>query len=262
MKYINTSLALAFIRRSLCVGGLALSSVLFAQTNEELYTKGLKYKAEYNYKEGLAVFQKLMKADSANANYLANGSYFYSRYGRQQATEAEQMKYYHTGEYLARKAIRTDEKNAEAHYALALALGRINENAGSKQKIANAKVIKKEADRAIELNPKHAGAYHILGRWHRTVAGFGSFEKVMINSFFGGVPPGGTFADAVTNFQKAIGLEPKYMLHQYELAVTYHEMGKNIEAKLWAQKALECPTSTEDDKKTKKDCEALLKELK
>ncbi len=233
-----------------------------AQTKEELYAQGMKHKAEFNYKEGLAVFQKLVQLDSSNAEYLANASYFYSRYGRQQATEAEQMKYYKTGVQLARKAIKADEKNAEGHYAHALALGRINENAGSKQKIANAKMIKLEAERAIQLNSKHAGAYHILGRWHRTVASFSAIERTMINAFFGGVPPGGTFADAVANFQKAIVLEPKYMLHQFELAQTYYDMGKKTEARLWAQKALECPLRTEDDKKTKIDCEELIKKAK
>jgi hypothetical protein len=51
------------------------------------------------------------------------------------------------------------------------------------------------------------------------------------------------------------------MNHQYELAQTYYEMGKNVEAKLWAQKALEITPTNEDDIKAKKDCEALIKKL-
>ncbi|MCW3071999.1 MAG: hypothetical protein JWO44_1889 [Bacteroidetes bacterium] len=240
---------------------LSCFTVSVIAQNDELYSKAYKLKVEYKYKEAFPLFQALLKADSANVNYLQYGSYCYSKYGYYYAPEAEKMKYYKSAEWLALKAIKVNEASADAHYAYAMALGRINENASSKQKIANAKLIKAQVDRSIALNPKLAGAYHILGRWHRTIAGFNAFEKAMINSFFGGVPPGGSYEDAIKAFMSAIALEPKYMNHQYELAETYYEMGKSVEAKLWAQKALEIVPSNEDDIKAKKDCEALLKKL-
>lgn len=233
-----------------------------AQSNDDLYAKAFKLKTEYKYKDAFPLFQALCKADSNNVNYVQYASYCYSKYGYYYVVaEAEKMKYYKTAEYLAKKAIKLSETSADAHYAYAMALGRINENASSKQKIANAKLIKAQVDRAIALNPKLAGAYHILGRWHRTIAGFSAIEKAMINSFFGGVPPGGSYDDAIKAFMAAIAIEPKYMNHQYELAETYYEMGKEVEAKLWAKKALEITPTNDDDIKAKKDCEALLKKL-
>jgi len=232
-----------------------------AQTNEEQYAKAYKFKLEYKYKEAFPMFQALLKSDSSNVNYLQFASFCYSKYGFYYAPDAEKMNYYKTGEYLAKKAIKLNEALADAHYAYAMALGRINENASSKQKVANAKLIKTEVDRAIGLNPKLAGAYHILGRWNRAVAGFNSVEKLMINAFYGGVPPGGSYQDAIKAFMVAISIEPKYLPHQYELAETYYEMGKPIEAKLWAQKALEITPVNDDDKQAKIDCEALLKKL-
>ena len=232
-----------------------------AQNNDELYARAYKLKTELKYKEAFPIFQSLVKSDSANVNYLQYASYCYSKYGYYYAPEAEKLKYYKNAEYLAKKAIKLSEASADAHYAYAMALGRINENASSKQKIANAKLIKAEADRAIALNPKLSGAHHILGRWHKTIAGFSAIEKAMINSFFGGVPAGGSYDDAIKSFMKAIALEPKYMNHQYELAQTYYDMGKTVEAKLWAKKALEITPTNVDDVKAKKDCEALLKKL-
>jgi tetratricopeptide (TPR) repeat protein len=244
---------------------LALSITInlsaIAQTNEEQYAKAYKLKTEFKYKEAFPMFQMLLKSDSNNVNYAQYASYCYSKYGFFYAAEADKMKYYKTAEYLAKKAIKLNEASADAHFVYAMALGRINENAISKQKIANAKLIRAQVDRAIALNPKLAGAYHILGRWHRTIAGFNAVEKVMINSFFGGVPPGGSYDDAIKSFMTAISIEPKYMNHQYELAETYYEMGKEVEAKLWAKKALEISPSNDDDVKAKKDCEELLKKL-
>lgn len=237
------------------------SYILAAQTAEQQYAVALKFKSEYNYKEAFPLFQKLLKTDSTQLTYLYNGSYLYTKYGFFFAPEAEKLSYYNTAAYLAKKAIQKNNNSADAHYVYAMALGRLNENASSKQKIANAKLIKSEVDKAIALNSKLAGAYHILGRWHRTIAGFNMIEKAMINSFFGGVPPGGSYEDAVKAFVTAVTLEPRAMMHQYELAETYHEMGKDIEAKVWVKKALELPVLVEDDKKARKDCEALLKKL-
>ena len=236
-------------------------TTIYAQTNEELLKKGLKLKAEFKNKEALVVFQKLLKSDSSNVKHLHNGSYFYSKVGNTLETEDQRMEYYKVAEYLAKKALKTDNNSAGAHYAYAMALGRISENASSKEKIANAKVIKTEAEMAIKLNPKHAGAYHILGRWHRSIADFNFIEKAMINTFFGGVPEGGTFEDAVKSFKMAIIYDANYMLHKYELAVTFHEMDNDAKAIVWLKKALDMPATNEDDKKRRKMCEELLEDI-
>jgi len=241
---------------------LAFSAItITAQTKEELIAKAQKFKSEYNYKEALPLYQSLLKSDSNNVAILHGASYIYTKYGYYFAPDAEKMKYYTTAGYLASKAIKLDEKSGEAHCAYAMALGRIYENASSSQKIANSKVIKSELDKAIQYSPRLAGAYHVLGRWHRTIAGFNMFEKAMINTFFGGVPPGGTYDDAIKSFMTAISIEPKFMLHKYELAVTYNDMGKTAEAKAWLKLCLEITPVSPDDFKAKKDAEALLKKL-
>lgn len=233
---------------------------MHAQNNEDLYSKGLQYKKELNYKEGILVFQRLLKTDSSKAEYLENASFFYSRYGRT-LPENLQGTYYKEAEYLGRKAVKADDTNAECHYVYALALGRLNENASTKQKIANAKLIKSELDLALKINPRHAGAWHILGRWHRTIAAFNSIEKIAINTLFGGVPPGGSYEDAVKCFTQAIIIEPKYKMHQYELANTYYEMGKIADAKVWLQKAMALTPVSIDDKTADEKCKELAKKL-
>ena len=239
-----------------------LLNLAVAQSNDELYQNGLECRKNYKIQEGFDIFSKLMKADSSNSMYIAYGRYFYSRVRAQQKSDAEKMKYYKKAEYLSRKAIKLDDQNPEAHYAYALALGRINENASSSEKIKNSKLIKKEADRTIALEPKHAGAYHILGRWHRTIAGFNAMEKAMINTFYGGVPPGGSYEESAKAFQNAIVHEPDYILHFYELGLTYHEMGKDSFARGFLEKALKLPNKTPEDEENKRKCSDLLKKLK
>ena len=241
---------------------LLLSGFQLKSQNKQLYDKGLQYKAEYKNTEGLALFQLLLKSDSSNADYLSNAAYFFSKVGNLQATEGRRSEYFNKGVYLAKKAIKINPSSAEAHYAYALGLGRLNENAGSKQKIANARLIKQEADLALKLNPQLAGAYHILGRWHRTIAGFNFVEKMAINTLFGGVPEGGSYESAITSFQKAIQFEPGYMLHYYELAQTYSDRNKNgdkEQARIVLKKAMALPVKNEDDKITLQKCGELMR---
>lgn len=234
----------------------------FSQTEKELYNQGLNYKKQVNNKKMLVTFKKLVDLKPENVDYLSHLSFAFSKVGANLDDETTQLKYYAKAKTLASKAKNLDDNHSFAHYTYALALARENENASSKTKISNAKEIQKECNKALSLNPNEAGAYHIMGRWHRTFAGFGKTKTALVNTFFGGKPEGGTYADAVSNLKKAIKLEPWYMLHTYELAVTYHEMGKDDLAKDFLQKAMKLPQTYEDAKRCYKKCEKLLAELK
>jgi tetratricopeptide (TPR) repeat protein len=245
---------------------LSITTTISAQSgaNDILYQKGLKAKEEYKYQEGLALFQILLKSDSSNVDYLANTSYFLSRVGQLQPSEDQKMDYYHKAEYIGKKAVQSDPNNAEAHYAYALAIARINEFAGNKQKISNAKLLKTELDICLKLNPQHSSAWHILGRWHREIANLNGVERLAINSFFGGVPPNATFEDAITCFQNAIKYNPTYILHYFELAKTYYTRDNKGDKELAIAQlniALALPNIAPDDPENRKNCEALLKKL-
>jgi tetratricopeptide (TPR) repeat protein len=243
---------------------LVVSCHAVAQSQEDLYKQAVKLKDASRFEESLAVFQQLLKADSTRIEYLYNTSFLFSKLGNRQKEEEKRQEYFHRAEYFAKKAIARDYNNAEGHYTYALALGRLNENASSKQKIANAKLIKTECETGLKLNPKHSGLYHILGRWHRTIAGFNFVEKGMINAFFGGVPEGGSYDDAIACFSKAVLLEPGYMLHKYELAQTYYERGEGddyILCKIWCRKVLEMTPADQDDQLILQKAKALLKKV-
>jgi len=218
-------------------------------------------KNESKYEESLVFFQLLMKADSSHIEYLTNASYLYSKLGNRQKTELKRQEYFRKAEYLAKKSIAINPNIAEGHYTYALAIARQNEYATTKVKISNAKLIRTECDLALKINPKHTGTLHILGRWHRSIAGFNFVEKGMINTFFGGVPEGGSYKDAIDCFSKAVLLEPTAMIHQFELAQTYYERGEGddtILAKIWCKKVLEMKPHNEDDKVTQEKAKALL----
>ena len=187
---------------------------------------------------------------------------FYSKKGNEFSDKKTRQAYFNTGLYLAKKALALDASFADSHYCMALALGRINEFTDTQTKIANSKEIKRYIDETLKLNPAHAGAYHILGRWNRTIANFGNVERMMINSLYGGVPKGATLQGALDAFIKAVAFEPEFKLHQYELAQAYLDMGKKINAKVWFQKALKIKSNNQSDLLINEKCLKALEALK
>jgi regulator of microtubule dynamics protein 3 len=235
-----------------------------AQDNDERFRQAMQLKNDGRLEEALVAFEQLVKIDSSRVEYLYNTSFLYSKLGNRQQEEAARQRYFQKGEYFAQRAVARDPNNAEAHYTYALALARKNEYASSREKISNAKLIKTECETALKLNPKHSAVWHILGRWHRTVAGFNFVEKGMINAFFGGVPEGGSYKDAIDCLSKAVLLEPGYMLHKFELAQTYYERGEGddyILCKIWCKKVLAMTPLDQDDKRTLVKAQQLLSKV-
>ena len=76
---------------------------------------------------------------------------------------------YAVGRGYAERAIRADSMDAEGHYVLLMVLGRLSRTKGSKERVRYAKLIYDEASRAVELNPDHDNAHHVLGAWNAEV---------------------------------------------------------------------------------------------
>ncbi|HRG57995.1 MAG TPA: hypothetical protein PK323_03505 [Bacteroidia bacterium] len=234
---------------------------LCAQNRNILFEQALLYKKVNQVDKALSCFEMLLKSDSSNIQYLCNASIFYSKKGNEFADKQTRLNYFNKAYYLARKSLVISSNFPESHYCMALAMGRMNEFASTKTKISNAKEIKLHIDETLKLNPMHAGAYHLLGRWHRTMAGFNTLDKLLISSFYGGVPKGYSYDASVKAFRKAIAFEPFYKLHQYELAQTFFEMGKPIEALFWFKKALAISSKNKIDLLIDNHCKKALIEL-
>ncbi len=244
-----------------CIAGTSWSQV--GKSEIQKFQQGEKLQQEEKWSEALVIYKDLLKSDSSNIEYLWRTSFMYSIIGFEQKTESSKQDWYEKAAYLGKKAITQHPQNANAHYVYAVALGRMTEFASNKIKIENAKLIKSEAELTIKLDPKTAGAYHILGRWHREIAAFNFFERTMITAIFGGLP-GGTYDESIKHFEKAILLEPMNALHYFELALSYlarDEENDKQNAKNWLIKATQIQVRSVDDKNNKSKCEKLLKEI-
>jgi tetratricopeptide (TPR) repeat protein len=254
------------LRKSAFIFTITILSICSAigQSNADLLKKGLYLRSAGKCKDALAIFQPLLQKDSNNVAYLQYTANLLAKvWHDKEVDENECTPYYIKAIYLAKKAIKIDSTSAEAHYAYAFAVGVLNEYASHKQQIANGKLMKDEIDKCLKLNPNHAGAYHLLGRWSRRMAEFNGFEKLMVKTLYGASLPEATYKDAADAFQKAIVYEPEYLVHQYELAYTYHEMDKDVDAQVWLQHAINDVSYKGDDADNVKDkCRKLLAKIR
>jgi tetratricopeptide (TPR) repeat protein len=138
---------------------------------------------------------------------------------------------YAEAERHATRAVAADSTGAEGHFALAAAVGRASFGSGQKARIRRAAVIRREALRTIELDPRHDGAYHILGRWNAEIMRISGLSRFFAKNFLGaGIFGQASWKRAVANMEKAVELDSGRIYHRLELARIYADRKRTADA--------------------------------
>ena len=201
----------------------------------------------YKDTEALQKCQQVLFTDSLNYEVLCKTSVLHCRIGNRYTDETRKSDYFAGAKKYAEKALKLKPHAAEANYVMALAISNLATTTDAKARIAATFEIKEYLDHTLKANSKHAGAWHLLGRWHFRVANFNLAEATAANVFFGGVPQGATNEQAIEAINQAIKLEPQNLIYHYDLARIYKET-KNDEACLQVLNEAICiaPATTED----------------
>jgi tetratricopeptide (TPR) repeat protein len=129
---------------------------------------------------------------------------------------------YARAERLARRAVAADSLGADGHFALAAAVGRASLTMGKKERIRRARVIRDEAERTIAIDPRHDGAYHILGRWNAEIMRLSGLSRFFAKTMLGaGIFSQASWDGAISNMEHAVALDPGRLYHRLELAEIY-----------------------------------------
>jgi tetratricopeptide (TPR) repeat protein len=149
---------------------------------------------------------------------------------------------------VARHAVTVGPENADAHYALALALGARLEHHGMRTKARMAGEVVREAKRALELDPRHAGAHHVLGRVYAGVMRLSGVSRFIAKHVLGASALDGiTWESAEEHFLAARALEPTNPRHAMELGALYLDSGHPEEARAVLEELLAAPPAHADD---------------
>jgi len=139
---------------------------------------------------------------------------------------------YAVGRIYAERAVRADSTQADGHYAVAMVLGRLSRTKGSKERVKYAKIIYDEATRAIQINPNHNFAHHVLGAWNAEVERLSGFQRFFAKALFGGgFMSKANWDDAVAHLERAVAIRPDWIFHRLELAQIYTDVGAYSKAR-------------------------------
>lgn len=130
------------------------------------------------------------------------------------------------------RAVRANPDDANGHFVLALALGRLSRTKGGKERVRYGRTIYDEAARALTLPGRHDGPHHILGAWHAEVRRLSPISRFFAKTFFGGgFLSIASWDSAVVHLEAAVKEDPTHLYHHFELAEILIDLDRYGEAR-------------------------------
>jgi len=194
---------------------LASMEIVYAQVAENMQ-KGDESYAAFDNAAALKYYQAAVTADSTACEALWKLARAYVDVG-EVSEEKVRESYYLQAEKYSRKAVAVCPTAADAHLELAVAVGRVALMSGPKKKVNLSKLVKEEAEKALELNPKDIEGW--LGK---------GIELAHLDQH----------RQAIECFEYVIRLSPDHGEAWFHRAVSLAKLGKHDQAILCYDKAL------------------------
>lgn len=160
----------------------------------------------------------------------------------------------------AKRALAMHDDRAESHKWYGILIGRVGEIEGTEQKIKNSYKVAEHTKIAIELDPDDDGNYHVMGRWHYTLADLSWIER-KIASWVYATPPEASFEEARDYFAKAISIDPSDIRNYVWLGKTYEELDDEDAAAKAYRDALKITADSDSDRILQDEARELLDDL-
>jgi tetratricopeptide (TPR) repeat protein len=213
-----------------------------AQSARELVARGDSAHAAFASRAALQLYEEALAVEPTSYEALWKASRDAADLAEFDADKKEQEMLFTRGESFARRAVAADSSDAEAHFALARALGLSALTVGIRQRVKHAEEIRAEAVRALAIDSTHAGALHVLGKWNAEVMRLNGIERLIARNFLGGKTMGSAnWADATRYLEMAVRVDPSRLVHHLDLARIYADTGERAKARAEYERVLAGP---------------------
>ncbi len=243
-----------------------LSAVIFilllnkinAQSNALLLKDAKSFEQKFDEPSALEKYKLVAAADSSDIFVLVKCAELYCSIGERQKDKKLKSAYFDSAAVYALKAYHANKLNADACYAMALVAAKKTEtDDDNKIVVEDVKQIKIFADAALVINPNHAKANYILGKWHFELIRLSWLKRAAIKTFYGGIPD--TQIDsAIYYMERSRTADTYFALDYLDLAKVYqydHQPGKAIEV---LNALIKLPNRAADDGTIKDEGKQLL----
>ena len=168
----------------------------------------------------------------------------------------QQLELYEKSLDYANQAIAANPEGSMGYTRRAIANGRIALFKGVWESIDLVKQVKRDCEKAIELDKNNSLVYYIYGRTHAKVS-----EKPKLFRW----PLGlgwGNINEAIKNFEIAIALRPAYIMYRLDAAKAYIEEDEYEKARAHLNAISTIPKSYQLDDDSRKEAAELLEKIK
>jgi len=202
------------------LAALCLSSVLAAapSTSDRDLARADSLRGALDERGALALYQSVIARDSGNLEALWKASYLASTLGHRNATPDSGM--VRLGDQLAAISLRRYPDAADARFVSAVSLALSLPRLAVGERAKASRELRRRIAATLEKDPRHPGAWYLLGRWRLAYASLGTFEAIGVKALLGGIPAEATLAGAETAFRNAIAARPEEPLYHLDLART------------------------------------------
>ena len=235
-------------------------AVLGAESPDDLVAKGDIFDQKFQATEALECYLPAEKLEPTNVRVLVCIARQYRYLLADAKTRDEKLRLGGIALNYAQKAAALAPDRAEAQLSVAIRSGKMLPFMDTKSQFQASTYIKAYAEKAIKLDPQNDLAWHVLGRWHRTLSDVNMLKRTVASFMYGQLPKT-TTEKAVSCFEKAIEINPHRLMHYVELGRAYAQMGKTEEARRFIEKGLSMPNLEKDDPETKRRGQETLAKL-
>jgi regulator of microtubule dynamics protein 3 len=233
-----------------------------ATEHDSLRIKASYFENRFDDPRALSFYRKILLRNPNDVDALIKTSRLYARIGGRKLKGASKKEDIRKAELYALRSIELAPHNVEARFNYIIAMGLLSEMAANpRAKLENARIIKRESDLVLALQPNHAGVHYVLGKWHQSISALSWMERLACDALFGGVPEGASSQEAMRNFERAIELYPDFILFHIGLAKFLAEQKRHAESVDVLKRALSMRELEPDDIIRKENCRRLLFEL-
>jgi tetratricopeptide (TPR) repeat protein len=204
--------------------------------------------------DAVAHYEAAVADDSSSYDALWKASRSLADLAEYEPDKEKRKDMYRRAEALARRAVAVKPSDAEAHFHLARALGRVALSHGPKDRVKYGKAVREEALEALRLDPNHPGALHVMGMWHAEVRRLPGIARFFAKSFLGGKILGSArWDEAVRLLSRAVEVDPQRLAHHLDLARIYRDIDQPEPARVHYQHVIDGAVTDYNDAHYKRE---------
>ncbi|MFT3704478.1 MAG: hypothetical protein QM802_19070 [Agriterribacter sp.] len=239
---------------------LVFACIVYAQDVDALIKDAEKSERDLKETDALNKYKDILAIEPANVKALCKAAELTSRIGNRFKDDKQKEDYFTKARAYADDALKANHGDADANAAIAVVAMRAADITGGKERARNLRDMKNYADSALLINPKHAKALYILGKWNYELFTMNVADKAAVKVLFGGMPKA-SLESAIENFEKARAADPFLMIDYLDLANAYVKFHRSDTAIDVLNKMSKLPPRTEDDMGYKAEGKKLLASL-